>query len=129
ESTKKRLEELEFQKNELYSQIAKEESAKPMLTREQIVFWLQKLRQLNTNKLEHRRKLIDSFINAIFLYDDRMVITFNYKDSTREITFKDLESLGLGSDFTDFGAPKTARNSNWVMRCFYKLFAKKNRLF
>lgn len=106
ESTKKRLEELEFQKNELYSQIAKEESAKPMLTREQIVFWLQKLRQLNTNKLEHRRKLIDSFINAIFLYDDKMVITFNYKDGTREITFKDLESSGLGSDFTDFGAPK-----------------------
>ena len=109
ESTKKRLEELEFQKNELYSQIAKEESVKPILTKEQIVFWLQKLRELNTNKLEHRRKLIDSFINAIFLYDDKMVITFNYKDGTREVTFKDLESSGLGSDITDLGAPKPDR--------------------
>ena len=121
ESTKKRLEELEMQKNELYSQIAKEESAKPMLTREQIVFWLQKLRQLNTNKLEHRRKLIDSFINAIFLYDDRMVITFNYKDGTREITLKDLESSGLGSDITGLGAPYRVVITE--LSCHYPIFS------
>ena len=107
ESTKKRLEELESQKNDLYFKIAKEEQAKPMLTKEQIVFWLHKLRELNMNRLDHRRRLIDSFINAIFLYDDRMVITFNFKDGAKEVTYKDLETSGLnGSDFTDFGAPK-----------------------
>ena len=107
ESTKKRLEELEAQKNDLYIKIAKEEQAKPMLTKEQIVFWLHKLRELNMNRLDHRRRLIDSFINAIFLYDDRMVITFNFKDGAKEVTYKDLETSGLnGSDFTDFGAPK-----------------------
>lgn len=110
ESTKKRLEELENQKSELYVQIAKEEQAKPMLTKEQIVFWICKLRELNLNRLDHRRKLIDSFINAIFLYDDRMVITFNYKDGTKEVSFKDLEQSGLGSDFTDYGAPKKLGN-------------------
>jgi len=31
--------------------------------------------------------LIDTFINAIFLYDDKMLITFNYKDGTKTITF------------------------------------------
>ena len=124
ESTKKRLEELEFQKNELYSQMAREESVKPLLTTKQIVFWLQKLRELNTNKIEHRRKLIDSFINAIFLYDDRMVITFNYKDGTREITLKDLESSGLGSDITDLGAPKFSELSRKVW--FGKFFIHKS---
>ena len=115
---------MEFQKNELYSQIAKEESAKPMLTREQIVFWLQKLRQLNTNKLEHRRKLIDSFINAIFLYDDKMVITFNYKDGTKEITLKDLKESGLGSDITDLGAPtqKSYHFRDRIFELYYSLF-------
>jgi hypothetical protein len=29
--------------------------------------------------------LIDTFINAIFLYDDKMLITFNYKDGTKTL--------------------------------------------
>ena len=36
--------------------------------------------------------LIDTFINAIFLYDDKMVITFNYKDRTDTITYDDLKA-------------------------------------
>ena len=48
----------------------------------------------------------DSFINAIFLYDDRVIITFNYKDGTKEVTFKDLRESGLGSDLTALAAPK-----------------------
>ena len=107
QSTKERMEELEKQKGELSIQIMKEEMAKPTLTKEEIVFWLEKLRKLNPDKLEHRRKLIDSFINAIFLYDDRIVITFNYKNGTKEVTFKDLEKSSLGSDLTALAAPKT----------------------
>lgn len=38
-----------------------------------------------------------------------MVITFNYKDGTKEITLKDLKS-GLGSDITDLGAPKIGKH-------------------
>lgn len=105
-STKERLEELEKQKSELSVQIMKEEMTQPTLTKEQILFWLEKLRKLNPQKLEHRRKLIDSFINAIFLYDDRIVITFNYKDGTKEVRFKDLEESGLGSDLTALAAPR-----------------------
>ena len=29
------------------------------------------------------------FVNAIFLYDDRMLITFNYKDGTQTVRFED----------------------------------------
>ena len=36
--------------------------------------------------------LIDVFINAIFLYDDKMLITFNYKEGTKTITFDDVKS-------------------------------------
>ena len=34
--------------------------------------------------------LIDTFINAIFLYDDKMAITFNYKEGTKTITLAEL---------------------------------------
>lgn len=105
-STKQRLEELEQQKGELSVQIMKEEMSKPKLTREQILFWFHRLRKLNIEKLEHRRKLIDTFINAIYLDDDKMVITFNFKDGSKTITFAEIEAAEKGSDFTDFGAPE-----------------------
>ncbi len=104
-STKERLESLEKQKSELSVQIIKEEMAKPTLSREQIIFWFHRFRKLNIKRLDHRRRLIDSFVNAIFLYDDRITYTFNYKDGTKTINFTELEKSGLGSDITALAAP------------------------
>ena len=105
-STKQRIEELEKEKSQLSVEIMKEELARPTITRENILCFIEHFRKLNTNKLEHRRRLIDSFVNAIFLYDDKMVITFNYKEQSKTITFADLEESGLGSDNTALAAPK-----------------------
>ena len=110
-STKERLESLEKQKSELSVQIIKEEKAKPTLSREQIIFWFHRSRKLNTKRLDHRRRLIDSFVNAIFLYDDRITFTFNYKDGTKTINFTELEKSGLGSDITALAAPVTSRRN------------------
>ncbi|MBQ7603446.1 MAG: hypothetical protein IJU75_00675, partial [Clostridia bacterium] len=54
----------------------------------------------------HRRRLIDSFINAIYLYDDRITLVFNFKDGTKTITFAELEESSLGSDINALAAPK-----------------------
>ena len=91
---------------ELSVQIVKEEMAKPMLSREQIVFWFHRFRKLDTKKLDHRRRLFDSFVNAIFLYDDRITFIFNYKDGSKTITFAELEKSGLGSDISTLTAPR-----------------------
>lgn len=104
-STKQRLEELEQQKGELSVQIMKEELSQPTLEKNQIIFWFHRFRKLNTNLLEHRRRLINSFVNAIILYDDRITFVCNYKDGTRTITFAELETAGLGSDLTALAVP------------------------
>jgi hypothetical protein len=49
-------------------------------------------------QLDHRRRLIDSFVNAIYLFDDYLVITFNYKEGTKRGTFAETEEV-FGSDF------------------------------
>ena len=121
-STKERLESLEKQKSELSVQIIKEEMAKPTLSREQIIFWFHRFRKLNTRRLDHRRRLIDSFVNAIFLYDDRITFTFNYKDGTKTINFTELEKSGLGSDINALAAPKTAI----IVRCSPFLFSARH---
>lgn len=75
------------------------------LTKEQILFWIHKFRKLNPKKLEHRRRLINSFLNSVYLFDDKIIIDCNYKDGTETITFEEIENSALGSDLTSVGAP------------------------
>ena len=108
-STKERLEALEREKSELSVQIMKEEMSRPNLTKEQILFWIHKFRKLNPKKLEHRRRLINSFLNSVYLFDDKIIIDCNYKDGTETITFEEIENSALGSDLRSLAAPKTTR--------------------
>ncbi len=100
-STKQRLDELEQQKNDLEIAILKEEKQSTALTREQILFWLHKFRGIDTTDKEQRQRLVDCFVNAIYLYDDKMVLTFNFNDESKHISFDDIKS----SDLDALGRP------------------------
>lgn len=108
-STKARLDELEAAKDELENMIACEKLAKPKITEEQMMFWLHRFRKLDVSKKEHRQMLIDTFVNAIYLYDDKMLIAFNYKEGTKTITFDEattaLANKDTGSNLDCLGAP------------------------
>ena len=108
-STKARLEELESARDELENRIACEKLAKPKISAEFMTFWLHRFRQLDVKQKSHRKMLIDVFINAIFLYDDKMVITFNYKEGTETIAFDTLKEAlseqASGSDLDCLAAP------------------------
>ena len=55
---------------------------------------------------------IDGFVNSIYLYDDRYVITFNYKNKSKTVTFEEIESSSL----TSKASPQNKSiNNNW---CF-----------
>ena len=109
-STKSRLEELEAAKENLEAKIAREKLAKPEVSAEFMTFWLHRFRKLDVRQKSHRKMLIDTFINAIFLYDDKMVIAFNYKEGTTTITFDDLKTAltdqKIGSDLNCLGSPE-----------------------
>ena len=109
-STKSRLEELESSKEDLEIKIANEKIAKPRISAEFVTFWLQKFRKLDINRQDHRKWLINVFVNAIYLYDDKMVITFNYKDGTVTLTLDDVKRAikrnNTGSDLDCHGAPR-----------------------
>ena len=127
DSTKERLEELERNKKELSAQIAREELLKPPeFTRDQFLFWFDRLRKYDTTNIVHRRRLIDSFVNAIYLYDDRITLVFNFKDGTKTITFAELEGSGLGSDISALGAPRKRRRIflRRFLRILYARFEK-----
>ena len=97
DSTKKRLSDLENRKKELEIEIAQEQIKRPFLTREFIHFGLTKFRKLDLSTQKGKQTLIDSFVNAIYLFDDYAIITCNYKDGEEKITFEDIENSELGS--------------------------------
>ena len=108
-STKERLEQLEETKRELEARIAEEKLAKPKVTEEFIRFWLLRFRKLDMSLKDQRQALVDTFINAIYLYDDKVLITFNYKEGTQTVTFgeaAEAASKGNGSDLDCFTAAK-----------------------
>ena len=80
---------LEIQKDELTAKIADEKLKKPSFNENFIRFWLMKFRKFDISQKKQRKALIEIFVNAIFLYDDRMLITFNYKDGTQTVRFED----------------------------------------
>ena len=41
-------------------------------------------------KKEHKQRLIDIFVNAVYLYDDKLVIAFNYKEATKTVSLKEV---------------------------------------
>lgn len=86
---------------------------KPKLTEENIMFWLHKFRGMDMRQKSHRQKLIDLFINRVYLYDDKLVITFNHKEGAETITLEDVETAlsdaDKGSDLVSFAVPIKSR--------------------
>ena len=100
-STKQRLDELEERKKDIELRIIQEEIKKPILSREDVTFWICRFRKLDVDKLDERRRLIDSFVNSVTIFDDHILITFNYRDGETRLDFSDIES----SDLKSVGGP------------------------
>ena len=121
-STKSRLEKLEAQQKELEVRIAEEKIARPRLSENQVRFWLTRFRKLDPNMKSHRETLINTFVNAVYLYDEKVLIAFNYKDGTKAITFDEIAAKdapeGNGSDLGCFAPPRTPVSNGYWSFCF-----------
>ena len=103
-STKERLEELEDTKSNLEISILQNQIKQQSFTKDEILFWLYQFRELDIANMEQRQRLIDIFVNAVFVYDDRIVFTFNYKDGSKTVSLSDIQS----SDLDRCSPPKSA---------------------
>ena len=104
-TTKQRLDELEARKEALNTSILEEELTKPVLTREWIRFWLEKFRKGDVGSTEHQRQIIDTFVNSVYVFDDRVVLNFNFTDDAKTVTREEV----LGSSAVDNAPPRVPR--------------------
>lgn len=108
-STKARLDQLEQSKDDLETKIQIEKIKKPKVEPEFLTFWLTRFRKMDMSSENGRKMLIDTFVSSIFLYDDKLIITFNYRDGKVEISLSELNELAAtGSDMVCSTAPQKA---------------------
>ena len=103
-TTKRRLTELEELRTDLEVKIAKEEIQTNILSKEQIVFWLNNLQKLNLATTSNRQRIINTFVNSIYVHDDKYVVNFNCREESETIP---LDIKGDVSPIDTLGEPQS----------------------
>ena len=80
------LREIEKEITDLQIQIAKEAAGQVRLTAPEIKFFLTALKKGDPDTAKHKKTLIAIFVNAIYLYDDKITLIFNSGDKPVTIT-------------------------------------------
>lgn len=94
-STKQRLASLEDEKARLEQSIIEARIQNPVLNREQITYFLDCFKNTDISDEDQRQRLIDCFVNAVYVFDDKIVLIFNYKNGTKTIGLDAVKSSDL----------------------------------
>ncbi|MEA5004728.1 MAG: recombinase family protein [Christensenella sp.] len=116
-STKQRLDELEVVQEDLKLSILQAELEKPLLSKEKVVFWISRFKDGDTESPAFRQRLIDSFVNSVYLFDDKVVLTYNYKDGSQTVTLAEIQAFleqYNGSDLNGCAPPIKWAHHRWV---------------
>lgn len=119
-----KMEQLEAQKAAIENETVKLKIASEIrFTEEEVRAWLKKFCTGDLFDPEFRRNIIDTFINAVYLYDDRVIIFYNIKGG-KQVSYIDLEanlSPSLepsSSDLNAFAPPQSVQKRLFLDRFF-----------
>jgi hypothetical protein len=100
DATVNRMNELEAQKAAIIKAKADKELERGFkLTKEHILFFLDQFKNMDYSDRDCQRRLVNVFINSIFLYDDELKITFNFGGNNSTITLKELNKAECTQEF------------------------------
>ena len=110
DTTKQHLLEAEERKKSLLVAIAQEEIKKPPIKKEHIEFFLLDVRNKIYDAEDRIEMIIKTFINSVYLYDDKLVLTFNLKDGNglKKFTLSELDNYIDGFGFANLSSTTKA---------------------
>ena len=110
EETKKRMDELTQQKADLKASIADREIARGFhLKKTHIAFFLHELRDADFANRDVQRRLLQTFVNAVFVYDDHLTLTYNFSGDKSTVTLQDVKRFEDGEEGFGCCAPCSTR--------------------
>lgn len=112
-----RMKELEAERDEAKANIEREKVAHTIVPKEVIAYGLSKYKSGDVDDEKYRRWIIDALVHKVVLYDDRMLITFNFSGDGSELTITEIEEASTGAcNYEDLcstsdvaGSPKKKR--------------------
>ena len=92
---------------EIKAQLAREELNKTFFTESDIISFLNQLKNGNENSFKYRQGLINTLVNRIYLYDDKITIIFNSGDRPVTVGTELLSEIkaASGSYINNYGVP------------------------
>ena len=57
-------------------------------------FWFEQFRHGGVNSTACRRQMLDTFVDSVYVFDDRVALKFNFQDASKIVTRE--EVLGSG---------------------------------
>ena len=120
-STKTRLEELEAEEERIKCDIEREQMGSQLITEDQIWYIFDKFRKMDLSMPRQRQRLFDSFLQSIVLFDDRLIISFNYRSQPVTIMLDQLIEFVNGdiSDLKSSASP--IRKAQRLALCFFRI--------
>lgn len=86
-----RLGELEKERDEIGEAIAKEKIKTPIFTQDHFRMALHNFRKIDVSKQEGKRKIVDTFINAIYVGDDDFKLYITLTEKRKPLNLKSLK--------------------------------------
>lgn len=90
-----RIRRKQLERQELEKQLAEEIMKHPILTVDEVKFFLNKFKAGDAKSIKYRKSLIDTFVRGIYLQEDKMTILYNVQDGQ---TFVPLNQNGSYKD-------------------------------
>ena len=91
DSTRERLEMLEIQRKQIETSIELAMIERPVFTKEQIVAWISHYKYGNVDDKSFQKEIIDTFVNSVYLYDDKLTLNYNYQNGTDTVSLDDIK--------------------------------------
>ena len=133
-----KMEALDAQKADIEADLSRLRIAHGLqLTEAEVKAWLKQFCSGDPMDEEFRKRIIDVFINSVYLYDDRVIIFYNIRGG-KQVSFIDLaasdipESPPEGSDLNAYAPPNTSKSEptyvfvNGVFGCVFTRGAGKD---
>ena len=82
----------------------------PEISKSEVVNYFNYLAQGNASDIKYRKKIVDMFVNSVFLFDDKIVIVYNYGHNPdgggdKVKSELPLKEIAESSDITSIGVP------------------------
>ena len=72
--------------------------------------WFEQFRHGDPANRDFQKRLIDTFVNAVYVFDDKLVLTYNYQHGTQTISLDEIASA-LSSDFDGATPPHVSQTN------------------